>query len=647
MAQRKVETTVRSLVRQATHALLWAAVLFAACAVLVLALDSLARTSLLLAWNWAAAAPAAFFVNVLLLAAATLASGAFVGYRVGFVLCGLIGTGLALGSKLKLDTLGYPIVAADVYLYRQVLESIRFVAGWPIVFLAGALAVAVAASFATGMARTRRLSWARAIVGIAAAWLLVQFAMAPLAQLFDDTRPTRILRSVGIENLFWDPTENLLRNGIVLSFVWSLGQLAVDVPSNEIGDPARAATGQLALKTNAVANRPVGDVVVILSEAFVDPASWPGLQFDTGAPLDALKPYAADVEVGSFYVPTYGGLTCNAEFELLTGMSTIPFPPMSAPYSNYIKSPVPSLAWRFKKAGYETLAVHPFVKKFWNRDLVYPLLGFDQFQDIVHFSVGPETRVGAYVSDAALTDAIIARLDQPADRGRFIFAVSIQNHGRWFGKRSGLKQRSFGIDGRFSGAIAEEIRTYVNGTFDAVDALAKLLEHGARHPERPLTVLFFGDHLPALGNAYGFYREAAIVSSVTSSQWSANEMERMRTTTYVAYSNAGKLSFGGKTAALLAGRQLGDWLGLPDTNLDVSNRGLEQQYLAVVPGLAIGRDGTAVLLRGAEGGGIFRQHHALQHYYLFGRGASPSQREPEWGSGGGTRGTFSGERPSN
>jgi hypothetical protein len=152
-----------------------------------------------------------------------------------------------------------------------------------------------------------------------------------------------------------------------------------------------------------------------------------------------------------------------------------------------------------------------------------------------------------------------------------------------------------------------------------MEALAKLIEYGESRPDRPLTIFFFGDHLPALGNMYGFYRETGVVRSAKSSEWSPKEMLRMRTTTYVAYSNVRKFTLGGQTSALFAGRQLGDWLGLPDTPLDVSNRRLEQDYLALIPGLEVNRGRQAKLINGLVGmKESFRQHHMLQHYLLFG-----------------------------
>ena len=82
---------------------------------------------------------------------------------------------------------------------------------------------------------------------------------------------------------------------------------------------------------------------------------------------------------GELYVSVKGGNTANTEFEFLTGSTMQFLPTGSTPYQAYVKRELPSLASYLKQYGYETLACHFASGSNWNRDQVYPLLGFDTF----------------------------------------------------------------------------------------------------------------------------------------------------------------------------------------------------------------------------------------------------------------------------
>ena len=88
----------------------------------------------------------------------------------------------------------------------------------------------------------------------------------------------------------------------------------------------------------------------------------------------------------------------------------------------------PSLASYLQSLGYETVATHPYYATGWNRDKVYPWLGFEQ-------SIFKDQYYGArfvrdYVSDASCADKIIQLYEQKEEgRPLFVFNVTMQNHG--------------------------------------------------------------------------------------------------------------------------------------------------------------------------------------------------------------------------
>ena len=73
----------------------------------------------------------------------------------------------------------------------------------------------------------------------------------------------------------------------------------------------------------------------------------------------------------------------------------------------YITRPTPSLASIFAGEGYETIAIHPNDKWFWNRDVVYQHLGFDKFISIEQFNNPSKEKRGYFVDDVEVTKSII------------------------------------------------------------------------------------------------------------------------------------------------------------------------------------------------------------------------------------------------
>ena len=62
-------------------------------------------------------------------------------------------------------------------------------------------------------------------------------------------------------------------------------------------------------------------------------------------------------------------------------------PTGSVPYQQFLNGAMPSLASQLGKLGYQTAALHPYYSTGWNRDKVYPYLGFDSeyFRDTGDF----------------------------------------------------------------------------------------------------------------------------------------------------------------------------------------------------------------------------------------------------------------------
>jgi len=204
--------------------------------------------------------------------------------------------------------------------------------------------------------------------------------------------------------------------------------------------------------------------------------------------------------------PTFGGTTCNVEFEILTGFTMAFLPDGAMPYQQYIHGPLPSLAGVLKEAGYRTIAVQPFHKNFFDSEAVYKRLGFDRYFYLDNF-VNPEYR-GPFVADREVSKAVI-NLVEEASSPAFIFALTMQNHGSYHGHR--YEKIEVRISGELAPQNLEALETYTQGIKDADESLQMLVSH-FKKASRPVMILFFGDHLPYFGPSLAVYRDTGFVS---------------------------------------------------------------------------------------------------------------------------------------
>lgn len=118
-----------------------------------------------------------------------------------------------------------------------------------------------------------------------------------------------------------------------------------------------------------------------------------------------------------------GGNTADTEFEFLTGNTMAFLPVGSIPYQQYIKSTTPSLASYLKSIGYATYAQHPYYGSGWNRDTVYPLLGFDNLSFMQDYS--NQRFVRKYISDETSLTGLLRPMRTNRMVSRHLYSMSL------------------------------------------------------------------------------------------------------------------------------------------------------------------------------------------------------------------------------
>ena len=291
------------------------------------------------------------------------------------------------------------------------------------------------------------------------------------------------------------PTVMNKRDGNVVAFIMEMEYLNVEKPQDYAKDRAGEAYRSLsseeltaALENPRDLDRP--NIIVIMDEAFSD-LSVLG-EFETNEDyLPFIRSLQQDESVTSGWlnVSVLGGNTANTEFEFLTGHSMAFLPQGSVAYQQYVKSEGISLPSYLKSLGYSTVAIHPYYADGWERDRVYPLIGFDSFLSRDDFKGAKKIR--KYISDEACFDRII-ELYEEKEEGQplFVFNVTMQNH-------SGYDETfaNFKPDIEAQGIQSKVLNQYLSLMKKTDEAFEKLVTYFEEQEEDTL-ILFFGDHQP-------------------------------------------------------------------------------------------------------------------------------------------------------
>lgn len=244
-------------------------------------------------------------------------------------------------------------------------------------------------------------------------------------------------------------------------------------------------------------------LVCVQSESFFDPRPlWDGIRTDVLASLDRLQ--GESCRSGQLIVPARGANTIRTEFAVLTGieeqfLGIHRFNPYRALAHGWKVFSLPLL---LKYLGYTTICLHPYMGSFYFRKHIFPDLGIDQFEDAKFFQAAP--RDGAYVADSALAARILECLDQ-ATRPTFVLAITMENHGPLhLEKPDGISQDKYLT--RPLPADCLDLLIYLRHLKNA-DAMIKTLQtHLAAQPH-PVSLCWYGDHIPIMPHVYATFGE--------------------------------------------------------------------------------------------------------------------------------------------
>lgn len=390
----------------------------------------------------------------------------------------------AVANSMKIELRNSPISLGDFALINE-LRGLENPVDFSIPLIVAAIATFLVAAIAIFwlLPKIKELWWMKIGVSI--------LSMAFLAMLWTGY-PFSPMEKVQFQNTWWQQEVGTMRNGLFGNFVLLAQQAKIEPPEGysenaieTIGTDYVPAEGTTEEKPN---------VIILMSEAFVDPYHFGEENFAEDPIPNFRKLYDESLH-GTMYSPEFGGGTANVEFEALTGLSRQFIPDSSVAYQLYVKKPLPSAAYAFKAAGYETTAIHSYFGWYYQRESVYRLLGFDQFISGEFMDLDHALGSGwGFPKDHNITNSVLETLD--ATEGQdFVHAVAVEGHQPYKPQE----------DSPFveTGGLPDITRQYLNKFTDKMNSVDKeigrLVERLEKRNE-PSILIFFGDHYPTFGN---------------------------------------------------------------------------------------------------------------------------------------------------
>lgn len=436
---------------------------------------------------------------------------------ISLILTSLFSAAFIIADVQKMRILHQPLLPSDLLFIKQAIVVTRCYIGGFILFLV-VLAIAIFI-YALFRKRLPHLPMPKLLrVTITAG---VTFTFLFCGSRFH-TVSNAINRKMSLVDEFWNQLSNFRKNGVLYAFLLNSESLTVRRPAEyERQTVDRIFKKVTPPESQHGSDTSPPDVIIYMNESFWDITSVAELKL----PHDPIPYYHAHARrhpTQKLISPTFGGNTCYAEFEILTGMSYGYFPQGSSAYNQFIHHSIPSLVHVFNENGYRTIGLHSFKRWFWNRGNVYRHLGFDEFISVE--LMNDAVKKGKFVGDESLARYII-KTASTTDSPFFMYALSMQNHGPYDEDR--YDNLDHPVSTSLSATADREINTYIQGLTDA-DRSLKMVTDYIDTTSRKTMLIFFGDHLPGFVSVYdeiGYgkkVRSWSLWSRTTEALWYAN-----------------------------------------------------------------------------------------------------------------------------
>lgn len=335
---------------------------------------------------------------------------------------------------------------------------------------------------------------------------ILVFALYCIHVSTTDSLANKFSRALGDTPSMWDSVYDAQRNGPLVAFTRQLNPKIMDKPSNYSEETMKkvAARYQKEAETiNASRTNNLTDstVVYVLSESFSDPSRVPGLKTNKDS-MPNIRKIKAGTTSGLMLSSGYGGGTANLEYMGLSGLSMANFDSsLSSPYQQLVPSqhwtPTINQMWG---APVNSLGYHPYESSMYSRATNYKKFGFSHFYtltgpDVIKYQ--DKIDESPYVSDKSSYDSALEGI-RSGKTNKFIQIITMQNHmpyHEWYENNDYTAESTTGTP--LGDDEQQSIETYQKGV-EITDQATQEFLNELDALDKPVTVVFYGDHLPGI-----------------------------------------------------------------------------------------------------------------------------------------------------
>lgn len=335
---------------------------------------------------------------------------------------------------------------------------------------------------------------------------ILVFALYCIHVSTTDSLANKFSRALGDTPSMWDSVYDAQRNGPLVAFTRQLNPKIMDKPSNYSEETMKkvAARYQKEAETiNASRTNNLTDstVVYVLSESFSDPSRVPGLKTNKDS-MPNIRKIKAGTTSGLMLSSGYGGGTANLEYMGLSGLSMANFESsLPSPYQQLVPSqhwtPTINQLWG---APVNSLGYHPYESSMYSRATNYKKFGFSHFYtltgpDVIKYQ--DKIDESPYVSDKSSYDSALEGI-KSGKTNKFIQIITMQNHmpyHEWYENNDYTAESTTGTP--LGDDEQQSIETYQKGV-EITDQATQEFLNELDALDKPVTVVFYGDHLPGI-----------------------------------------------------------------------------------------------------------------------------------------------------
>ncbi|WP_270312660.1 sulfatase-like hydrolase/transferase [Ligilactobacillus agilis] len=446
---------------------------------------------------------------------------------------------LFVTENIKVGIRNEPILPSEIVMLKAIGELLHMAD--TILLVGGALGLSLGIGLIVYLEKKypqSKLKWYSRLVLIAVACLF----FSPSFFLNHNKGKMHIVStSLGNDPTFYNQLLVAQQNGPLLQFLNNVDTQVMVKPAGYSKAKMAAIAKKYNLKADLINQTRKNDwhnqsVIFSLSESFANPNRVPGVELANN-PIKRIDNLMAKNTSGLMLSSGYGGGTANIEYMTLTGLTVANFSAtLPTPYTQLV--PFQKQAWSFNQLFAKSTAIHPYQGVFYSRPTTYKKFGFERFYHLgskYKITVKEKIDRSPYLDDNTAFANTLKVLKERGN-GQFINLVSMQNHfpydkDFYDGTEKYTANGSAIVDENTANMVSD-FATGLSYTDKAVANFIKEIDK----IQRPVTIVFYGDHLPGIYNGNDMKKDGVVLHE----------------TDYFIYSNKYARKHGAKTKMVKA-----------------------------------------------------------------------------------------------